>query len=43
VSLLDNSARRKALGRAARERAKLFSWEKEAQFLLAAYDDLWAA
>jgi glycosyltransferase involved in cell wall biosynthesis len=43
VSLLDNSARRKALGRAARERARLFSWEKEARSLLAAYDELWAA
>jgi glycosyltransferase involved in cell wall biosynthesis len=43
VSVLDNSARRKALGRAARERAKLFSWEKEARSLLAAYDELWAA
>jgi glycosyltransferase involved in cell wall biosynthesis len=42
VSLLDNPARREVLGHAARERAKLFSWEKEARELLAAYDELWA-
>lgn len=43
VSLLDDPARRETLGRAARERAKLFAWETEARSLVAAYDQLWAA
>jgi glycosyltransferase involved in cell wall biosynthesis len=42
VALLDDPDRRQALAREARERAKLFSWDKEAHALLAAYDELWA-
>lgn len=42
LSLLDDADRRQALGREARERAKLFSWDKEARSLLAAYDKFWA-
>jgi glycosyltransferase involved in cell wall biosynthesis len=43
VALIDDPARREALGRHARERIKLFAWEKEMQSLLSAYEQLWAA
>jgi len=43
VDLLDDPGRRETLGRTARERAKLFSWEREARSLVAAYDELWRA
>jgi glycosyltransferase involved in cell wall biosynthesis len=43
LALLDDPERRTALGREARERAKLFAWEKEAETLLSAYERLWAA
>jgi glycosyltransferase involved in cell wall biosynthesis len=42
VALLDDPDRRQALAREARERAKLFSWDKEARALLAVYEELWA-
>lgn len=42
LALLDDPERREGLCREARERAKLFAWEKEARVLLSAYERLWA-
>ena len=43
LALLDDEERRTALGRAARERIKMFAWEKEAHSLLSVYETLWTA
>jgi glycosyltransferase involved in cell wall biosynthesis len=43
VALIEDPARRESLGRRARERVKLFAWEKETQSLLSAYEQLWVA
>lgn len=43
LELLDDPERRASLGRAARERIKMFAWEKEAHCLLSVYETLWTA
>lgn len=43
LAVLDDPERRVALGSAARERVKLFAWEKEVHSLLSLYEELWAA
>lgn len=43
LAILDDSEHRATLGGAARERIKLFAWEKEVRSLLSVYEELWAA
>jgi glycosyltransferase involved in cell wall biosynthesis len=41
ITVLDHPPLRRALGKAASQRAALYSWPQEKQALLGAYEELW--